>query len=295
MGTNRAAQVDVIAEEYGQGKTMPKFKVGDRVRCVVAGVDYAIGEEFTLTGADDDGDVYFIDNAGDARMRPCSEFEPLPVAKQPAATAKFKVGDRVRLVKGSQWNNSLTQSVGTVVETAAESTAETAVIFDGDDFTWHLQFSDLIPATLTIGAGRYYKTRDGRKVGPMVKGSLDVQLYDEAKSVTSYGWYPDGSFICGAMSTIDLIAEWVEPQAEPVDSSPQKLTSTDGDTILDVANGTLTIKLDAHEDAPTVTQGRLVKTPRGYGYELARFDKWSFVDTGGSVPIVITSNKLAAA
>lgn len=72
--------------------------------------------------------------------------------------------------------------------------------------------------TLTIEAGKYYRTRDGRKVGPMLKRNIDGQFYDESKSVTSYGWRGNGSYIDGVTGNIDLIAEWVDARTD--DNAP---------------------------------------------------------------------------
>ncbi|EYR81804.1 hypothetical protein SHLA_4c000950 [Shinella sp. DD12] len=65
--------------------------------------------------------------------------------------------------------------------------------------------------TLKIEAGRYYKTRDGRKVGPMVRAENWLAgFYDSARLITGQRWEGDGSFIEGQISNLDLVAEWQE-------------------------------------------------------------------------------------
>jgi hypothetical protein len=58
--------------------------------------------------------------------------------------------------------------------------------------------------TLTIQAGKYYRTRDGRKVGPIK--NLDDKVYpfcDDSETYTKLGEVIDGKERLG-----DLIAEW---------------------------------------------------------------------------------------
>jgi len=69
------------------------------------------------------------------------------------------------------------------------------------------QAAPAAPAQLTIQAGKFYKTRDGRKVGPMKKTDLG-DYRDDSRSVTSQCWSKVGTFIEGCVSNLDLIAEW---------------------------------------------------------------------------------------
>ncbi len=71
------------------------------------------------------------------------------------------------------------------------------------------------PATLTIEAGKFYKTRDGRKVGPVNQrdGYLEVEFfhYSTTGECCFLGKSGDDTH-----PKRDLIAEWVdEPTAEP--------------------------------------------------------------------------------
>jgi hypothetical protein len=59
---------------------------------------------------------------------------------------------------------------------------------------------------MKIEAGKFYRTRDGRKIGPMKKGHGGV----EHKWIVEFGdgmsWKPDGT----SAHCADLIAEWTE-------------------------------------------------------------------------------------
>lgn len=69
------------------------------------------------------------------------------------------------------------------------------------------------PATLKIEAGKFYKTRDGRKVGPMVEwvsGQFREKIGD------GRFWLSGGKGRCAAADE-DIIAEWIdEPVAKPI-------------------------------------------------------------------------------
>ena len=69
--------------------------------------------------------------------------------------------------------------------------------------------------TLKIEAGKFYKTRDGRKVGPM---SVDVYDLWSAPGFSSKEWYGNGRCYSDLSRTTpkDIIAEWIdEPAVEP--------------------------------------------------------------------------------
>lgn len=55
--------------------------------------------------------------------------------------------------------------------------------------------------------GKYYRTRDGRKVGPLERNGN--QFYDTSESLTGYGWYNDGKYFNGKLECqLDLVREW---------------------------------------------------------------------------------------
>ncbi|MCW8279901.1 hypothetical protein K7A42_03310 [Agrobacterium sp. InxBP2] len=81
------------------------------------------------------------------------------------------------------------------------------------------------PATLKIEAGRFYKTRDGRKVGPMARWSYSAEHPWEQQggsSVFTKGgdiWRDDGT---SEYDVPPLIAEWIdEPVAKPSNDNAQ--------------------------------------------------------------------------
>jgi len=133
---------------------------------------------------------------------------------------KPKVGDRVRCVTGT---SLITKGKEYVVTGVTDSvlwvdrkergiadypyeyfepiTAETPVVAEAQ------------PAPLKIEAGKFYRTRDGRKVGPMKASSWSDGWYDESASITSQRWEKDGSYIIGQTTQLDLIAEWTDEPA----------------------------------------------------------------------------------
>jgi len=78
--------------------------------------------------------------------------------------------------------------------------------------------------TLKIEAGKYYRTRDGRKVGPIEEnGKVSLHVWRD-KIGTGDSWRHDGRH--NAMPSFDLIAEWTEPMTE----TPHIITSANGRT-----------------------------------------------------------------
>lgn len=153
---------------------------------------------------------------------------------------RFKVGDRVRTIGGGDDGYI---GVEGVIETDDGSTCSNLrVKLDkpiekwGDTKIWrsahHLEHVLLVPeqpATLKIEAGKFYKTRDGRKVGPIVVDREHDRRYGWTvmhKFSADYGkaWRADGTFHpdVGTTHGADLIAEWVvEPVAKPSNDNAQ--------------------------------------------------------------------------
>lgn len=158
---------------------------------------------------------------------------------------KFKVGDRVRIAGGP--NNGGFGRVGDTGIIEAVGRAECFVRYDSGSRTgesWYVDFDYLEPAAtddqpasqpqLTIQAGRYYRTRDGRKVGPM---SREGEWWHNDDG--DY-WHPDGRVFMTFESADDLVAEADEPP-----SAEQQAGSTDyGST------AGFTVPLCAYEDEP---------------------------------------------
>lgn len=130
---------------------------------------------------------------------------------------KFKVGDRVRYDGGSC--NAAKAGATAVVERHEGELVHVRWIrdgldcgqFDGGYFPRNFELVAATPAaaTLTVEAGKFYKTRDGRKVGPM-----DEWRYGAFRENEGDGrfWHTNGEGQVGA-SGEDLVAECVD---EPV-------------------------------------------------------------------------------
>lgn len=73
---------------------------------------------------------------------------------------------------------------------------------------------------MKLEVGKYYKTRDGRKVGPMYKtGSEDKNM--EFDDGSGNGWTKHGTWLNTCQNERDLIAEW------PSETSQSTLTAID--------------------------------------------------------------------
>ncbi|RWO08201.1 hypothetical protein [Mesorhizobium sp.] len=205
-----AAEVDNLADEYGGGRKA-KFKVGDRVNWTrVRGKYDGSTIEAIGTGV---WPVTIRATNGEFTYAALSELEHVAVAPATATATgtKFKVGDRVLCVKDSYERAS--GCFGTVAEVGDEHTGvEMDAPFDGHGTSgrrWNFfsSHSTLEPATLRIEAGKFYKTRDGRKVGPAV-----LTKYPSAKCRWSLGelwlYQDDGTAGNISATTSDLIAEW---------------------------------------------------------------------------------------
>ncbi|MBB4192752.1 hypothetical protein [Rhizobium aethiopicum] len=193
---------------------MAKFKVGDRVRFVEKYGRANNGDEATITGFwAEDGVRVNVD--GDKGSHSClmSRVELVP-AWQP------KVGDRV------VWLEPFKASMYTKGKEYLIHKEEygTLLITDDTDNLHHSWNRENIPASfslvapLTIEAGKFYKTRDGRKVGPMggdVHFAYDTNepcLSARVEDKTRLFRQSSGIHLFGD-ENIDLIAEWVD---EPV-------------------------------------------------------------------------------
>ena len=71
---------------------------------------------------------------------------------------------------------------------------------------------------LQIEAGKYYRTRDGRKVGPMRHdqgakgGMMEWRAPDNPGSTKVAAWYSSGRMLSHTTHADDLIAEWQDDQ-----------------------------------------------------------------------------------
>lgn len=228
---------------------MSKFKVGDRIRVLRLhpySTDITVGETYQVKEVFSDGDIYITDDVGDLNRIASKNVEPV-YSSNPAAEvdniaaeygspkAWFKAGERVRYVgKSSEFVSG--EHVGKTgkVTWISESGFVSVDFDDGTDqngcYPANLEHVAAEPATATaatgialrIEAGKFYKTRDGRKVGPMERDTLyrDGHWYWRAPAADgehSPYWAESGSFyVDRGEYPLDLIAEWTdEPVAAP--------------------------------------------------------------------------------
>lgn len=289
------------------------------------------------------------------------------------ATWQPKVGDRVRFTDKCLefwWFGPHTKKKEGVIAgpsswPGARGDFQFDVIVDGESDVAYVSAehieplpvaAEAQPAVLTITAGKFYRTRDGRKVGPMVSNGPAAPLWPWYASDGDYGNFcrDDGTVHYGDNQPHDddLIAEWVdEPVAVAATASndnaaPAKFDFKVGDkaktrdgrivTIIEVdhqsefpfahdmgedryhaveANGKSCIDWDeddiveAIETENTVTPAsttgftipifdtdgaKLVKTKNGYGFEIARFGNYAWIDTGQTAPITLKVADIAA-
>lgn len=201
-----------------------KFRVGDRVRLTRDNMGYG--------NADDAGEIVNPDaGCEEALVRfdreicgdhewfvSWSGMELVPVAEATGTSAqaekpKFKVGDRFRRIvnEGEREPN---------FQIGFESTVKSFhgyYIRDEDDYGHSIDNIVPLPTTLTIESGKFYITRDGRKVGPMRRWSDEAKHRWEADDDDlPYIWADDGTEIDSDIDDgADLVAEADEPPAEP--------------------------------------------------------------------------------
>ncbi len=185
-------------------------KVGDKVRCLVTQLDVREEATYEVKTVDFDGAIWVTDDVGNRFYLTTDEFELLPDA---AATGKpsFKVGDRVRVLSDYlPWASA--DEIG-VVQAVNARDRDCYVKFETErmgDHSWYVSWDNLeLAPALTSETGKFYRTRDGRKVGPM-----DEWISDQFRERAGDGryWTVDGVGHNEAKGE-DLIAEWVDDPA----------------------------------------------------------------------------------
>jgi len=184
---------------------MGKFKVGDRVRAIHSsslGL-FLTGHEYEVLAVRHEK-ITAINEHGQRDSWGADHFELLPVAAQ-----TFKVGDRVRTEGWSRFYEVVRVGDGHIWvklydgNSSKESTAGKTFEFEA--------------APLKIEAGKYYRTRDGRKVGPIVVAQGNGKPWPW-KDATRPFYYRETGYSCPGAADLhndadDLIAEWID---EPV-------------------------------------------------------------------------------
>lgn len=74
---------------------------------------------------------------------------------------------------------------------------------------------------MKIEAGKFYKTRDGRKVGPM-RECGKLYRWKGIMNGTSYTYLSNGTWLDGVENNKDLIAEWVDTPTLWRDMTPEE-------------------------------------------------------------------------
>ncbi|WP_201271816.1 hypothetical protein [Sinorhizobium meliloti] len=221
---------------------MGKFKVGDRVRAK-EGSAYSVKKDDvrTVTEILNENAIRFRKPDGTIDGWGSENFELVEQPWQP------KVGDRVRFTdecKEYWWFGPHTENKEGVVS------LDRGADYDFDDGRFEVRTSDSFgivglkhieplpvaaeaqPATLTIQAGKFYRTRDGRKVGPMRVyggGGLDRSFaFGQVAAFTAPdledervggSYTSDGTWLTSSgHSPYDLIAEWVDEPAVSSDT-----------------------------------------------------------------------------
>lgn len=206
-----------------------ELKAGMKVRATRDFADITKDREYEIIQVDPDDEdmpIRVRDNVGDGWWLKAVDFEP---AEQ--AEPKFKKGDRVRLTKDNMGFGEAGDT-GTMLNDFDYVRLDRRVNGGTD---WYVTPTDmeligvvpsategneLAPATLQLEAGKFYRTRDGRKVGPISK----MDFGDGYPFEVGAGWWvsPSGEAQAGSVGP-DLIAEWVdEPQEdEPVAAATQ--------------------------------------------------------------------------
>lgn len=233
----RKSRLEVVADPAPASASAELFRkeyaVGDRVRFTVdnpnGGSAYgSAGEEYTVTRAPKAGFGRYgpqleIDHPGHGFKPSVPVYAVEPVVA--AATTKWvpKVGDRVRVIDPTllRYDTPIgAEGVVTKVGQGDHFDIDLTHPTDGVINQW-VSARDVEPVPpLTISAGRFYRTRDGRKVGPIVVAQGDGEPWP-TKTADGELWFRANGYSCPGSIHLhrdedDLVAEWVEPEPEPV-------------------------------------------------------------------------------
>lgn len=207
---------------------MGKFKVGDRVRLIKSG-EYngfgkygKTGEEGVVESLDAHDGTYKVAFA-DCGKTWWAEPGNLELVEQPWQP---KVGDRVRFTTTAPAYNAKYSPNGLTIASIEapnkDGTINVSVLYDDECYRQFCALGDIEPLpttpTFTIEPGKFYKTRDGRKVGPMCRAGSGERYWLATEALlegySSY-WCENGSFYEGREYRHDLVAEWIDAPVAP--------------------------------------------------------------------------------
>lgn len=226
----------------------------------------------------------------------------------------FAVGDRVVWPEGDVGHEDV-RPAGSVGVVEAYFDARIArVLFDGPfqgwgdtNRNWHVTIAALVPFTLE--AGKFYRTRDGRKVGP-IEAYRDSYSGRHPWQSDGYLWQANGINYDGPDDPYTIVAEWVEPataaewtdfdhwDAPPVAVAPATATPQPkfkvGDRVV-ALQGTALLKVGQEydilrykADEPVVR----VISDAGKPHEMTYVDEW--FELAPTTPTFVIGNAVTA-
>jgi len=183
----------------------PTFKIGDRVQGACLDPEDNPG---TISGFN--GTRYSVKWDADTNDLKCFIWAAEELYLLPAA---LNIGDRVGVLM-SPYTLKPNQMLGTIVGAAVQRRGEWDVRLDnygGGSLSFCASELEMLPAApLKIEAGKFYRTRDGRKVGPMRDDWFNAEWRFHVSSGAGTGllWNAEGKNYLGMETNSDLVAEW---------------------------------------------------------------------------------------
>ncbi len=131
--------------------------------------------------------------------------------------AKFKVGDRVRFKKSYPTSVAGCEAVVVAV-------TNWGIQVDTPSYGRSTESPDSLEPAFTIETGKFYRTRDGRKVGPAYRHHDGWGMGTEGGKM----WANDGHRYFGNAPETDLIAEWSDAPASNDNAKPAIVALIEG-------------------------------------------------------------------
>lgn len=147
-----------------------------------------------------------------------AETAPIAAEEPTAELAPFKIGQRIRCDdNGGAPSFFKVGATYTVKSFKGEASNPLVYVEETGAGMFARRFS-AIPA-LTIEAGKFYRTRDGRKVGPILIYSSGEHFHvEDGTFLGDQLWNADGTVLSSNRAN-DLVAEWID---EPAVEAPAK-------------------------------------------------------------------------